>query len=248
MIEMPPPDQFGFVGTLNQMGYMTSSLDPYSKAFVEYAKDAGGTTLEVGAAYGVATIEALKGGAKVVANDLDSRHLQILKDRTPDYLRANLSLLPGRFPDDLEIFSESLSAILISRVLHFFDGPTLEHSARELFRYLRPGGKLFVVADTPYLKPFESFLPEYFQRKASGTPWPGMIDQLRQRVTQRANQLPEFFHALDSEVLTRVFQKAGFEIEKTETFAQTQYPTDIQLDGREGVGCIAVKPTRVPGS
>jgi len=241
-VTMPQPDPSGFVQTLNQMGYMTSSLDPFSREFVQYAATVQDQVLEIGAAYGVATLEALKLGATIIANDLDERHLEVLRNRAPESLRTNLSLLPGRFPTDLEITSESISAILISRVLHFFDGPTLIASAAELFRYLKPGGKLFIVADTPYLKPFESFLPTYFERKARQIPWPGFIENLRDRVTHRAGQLPDFFHALDPEVLSQLLENAGFKIEKVEIFSQSQYPLDIQLDGREGVGCIAVKP------
>jgi hypothetical protein len=49
-------------------------------------------------------------------------------------------------------------------------------------------------------------------------------------------------HFLDPEVLARVFTAAGFIIEKAATFARPEFPKDIQLDGRESVGLIAIKP------
>ena len=36
-LKMPQAEENGFIPTLNQMGYMTSSLDPFSKEFVDYA-------------------------------------------------------------------------------------------------------------------------------------------------------------------------------------------------------------------
>ena len=47
---MPKPEPNGFVRTLNNMGYMTSGLDPYSQAFVDFAPGAPGPCLDVGAA------------------------------------------------------------------------------------------------------------------------------------------------------------------------------------------------------
>lgn len=67
------------IPTLNQQGLaMTVVDDPCSRAFIDYAAQSEGWCLEVGAAYGAATIQALKQGARMVANDLGSQHLEIL--------------------------------------------------------------------------------------------------------------------------------------------------------------------------
>ena len=126
-------------------------------------------------------------------------------------------------------------------VLHFFDGALIEKSVSQLFLSLKPGGKLFIVADTPYIKPFQGFIPIYEKLKKDGAQWPGLISDLASYVPSRAPNLPGMFHALDPEVLSRVLVGAGFRIEKFGIFAQTRYPEDIQLDGREGVGCVAVR-------
>jgi hypothetical protein len=49
-------------------------------------------------------------------------------------------------------------------------------------------------------------------------------------------------HLLDPDVLRRLFSEAGFMIEECRTFARPEFPADIQLDGRESVGLIAVRP------
>ena len=93
-LDMPTPEVSGFVRTLNNMGYMTSALDPYSLAFTTFAPAAPGPALDIGAAYGIATLAALAGGARVIANDIDARHLDILSSRAPQEFRSRLVLAP----------------------------------------------------------------------------------------------------------------------------------------------------------
>lgn len=238
---MPKPEPNGFVKTLNNMGYMTSSLDVYSQAFVDFAPGAPGLALDVGAAYGVASLAALGNGARVVANDIDERHLEILKERAPSHLRARLSLIPGGFPDGIDFPSGSLGAVLICRVMHFFDGPAIERAAANVMRWLAPGGKVFAVGETPFIGTAKAFFPTYQARLKEGDPWPGIVENVGAHDPKRAGNLPSRMHLLDETTLRRVFTKAGFEIERLGTFARPEFPPDIQLDGRESVGLIGRK-------
>lgn len=240
--EMPATEASGFIRTLNNMGYMTSSLDPYSKAFIDFLSVAPGPAIDVGAAYGVATLEALATGANVIANDIDVRHLEILKSRVPLEQRARLRLLPGAFPDELNVGTETLGAALIARVLHFFDGPSIERSAVKVFQWLAPRGRVFVVAETPYLKNWSAFIPRYEARKAAGESWPGFNDDFSGIETERAKFLPGQIHHLDPDVLRRVFSNTGFTVLDVATFPRPEFPEDMRLDGRESVGLIAEKP------
>lgn len=241
ILKMPKPEPNGFVKTLNNMGFMTSTLDAFSQNFTDFSSQAPGPVLDIGAAYGVASLAALEKGARVIANDSDLRHLKILKDRTPTYLRSKLELLPGKFPEDLNIAPNSIGAVLICRVLHFLEGPAIQYAAQKLYQWIYPRGKVFVVAETPYLKNFKAFIPIYESRKAASAPWPGFIDDVMAIAPERGASLPPKMHFLDPEVLSRVFEEAGFLIERVETFARPEFPEDIQLDGRESVGMIARK-------
>jgi SAM-dependent methyltransferase len=241
-LTMPSAEPNGFIKTLNNMGYMTSTLDPFSSEFARFAGVAGGPVLDVGAAYGVATLAALAAGARVLANDVDPRHLDILAKRAPDPDRARLDLVPGEFPQGLHLGSNSLAGVLICRVLHFFSGPRIEESARAVFDWLKPGGKVFVVAETPYLRNFISFITTYERRKKSGERWPGLVTDVKSIAPDRGASLPDLMHFLDPDVLRRVFSEVGFIIERAETFARPEFPADIQYDGRESVGLIAWKP------
>jgi hypothetical protein len=237
-----PPSSGGWIPTLNNMGYMTERLqDPFSHAFVEFSTIAPGPSLDIGAAYGVATLEVLRRGGIAIANDLEEKHLEILASRTPRGLRKNLILRPGRFPDEIDFESGSLGAVLVSRVFHFFEGPLIERSARKIFSWLAEGGRVFVVAETPYTGYFIRYAPIYEERKKRGDRWPGFIEDLPKYNTSRETSLPPQMHVLDPEILTRVFHEAGFTVEKSEIFARPDFPPDIRLDGREGVGLIAVR-------
>jgi len=235
---MPEPEN-GFIKTLNRMGYMTTGLDRFSKAFVEFAPRAPGPCLDVGAAYGVATLAALAAGARVIANDLDARHLEILSERVPHEARERLTLAPGQFPDELDLAPRNLGAVLACRILHFFDGPALERAAAKLFDWTAPGGKVFIVGETPFIGTATRFMPTYLERTAAGALWPGLIEDTSVFDPGRAAQLPPLMHLLDESVLRRVFTGAGFHIERCELFARPEFPAQIQLDGRESVGLIA---------
>jgi len=232
----------GFIPTLNRMGFMTDTLDEYSLYWVQEASQAKLPVLEVGTAYGIATTQALQAGACVIANDLDPRHLQLLKESVPYALQPNLTLIVGRFPDEVTLASNSISAVLISRVLHFLDGDTIERAVAKLFDWLAPGGKAIVTAETPFLGNLADFRPIYEANRQAGERWPGWIPDVSILQTHRKEALPPQWNMLDTEVLTRTFENAGFTIERCDFFARPDYPEDLQGDGRESVGCIAVKP------
>ncbi|PIU17860.1 MAG: class I SAM-dependent methyltransferase [Elusimicrobia bacterium CG08_land_8_20_14_0_20_59_10] len=240
-LEMPKAEEGGLTNTLNSMGTMTPSPDTFSRAFIEFAPKAPGRSLDIGAAYGVATLPALSSGASVIANDIDERHLKILFNRVPQTNRSRLELVAGEFPDKLDFPAGSLGAVLICRVMHFFDGPRIERAATKVMNWLAPGGKVFVVGETPFIGTARAFFPTYEARLKAGNPWPGVVENVAAHDPKRSGSLPALFHLLDERILGRVFTAAGFGIERLELFARPDYPADIRLDGRESVGLIAIK-------
>ena len=234
-----PEAEDGFIKTLNNTGYMTVDLDRYSRAFVDASGHEQLPVMDIGAAYGVATLQALQSGANVIANDIEEKHLQVLYHRVPDADRCRLRLLCGPFPD-LDIEADSLGAALICRVLHFFDGETIERAANNLNRWIRPGGKVFVISETPFVGTLKAFASEYARRKEEGDSWPGLIIDM-QAYTARAGALPKLGNWLDVDVLTLVFSGAGFIVEHCDYFARPEFPQWLQLDGRESVGLIGRK-------
>lgn len=256
-IAMPTEDEKTgqFLKTHNPSGgFTTTPCDPVSQKFIEYAAN-GNTILEVGAAFGAATLQALAKGATVFCNDIEPNNLAVVRKR---YLKkinsektlvtgdtAKLVLVPGAFPDELAGLPKNFfDAILICRVLHFFSGNKIEQSLQQLSQHLKPGGKLFVVCETPFLKNWQQFIPEYELRVKNGLKWPGEIsNSVKFESSGRVSSLPTFVHWITKEILERSLAQSKFGIEYLSYINRNgQFPKDLILDGRESVGAIAAKP------
>ena len=219
------PDSSRFEPTLNATGFMARSLDPVSREFVNFAATtASGPALDIGAAYGVATHAALARGATVIASDIDIRHLEILESRTPDDDRSRLALLPGAFPDQLQLEASTIGTALAARVLHLFDGPQVERSAAALYRWLVPGGRVFVISAASRFLRFPELRRRFEERLKAGIPWPGFEPDVRELISGETDQLPEQVHYLSPKVLAHVFRQAGFRIEKCGFYQNPQQP------------------------
>ncbi|AUX23276.1 uncharacterized protein SOCEGT47_037990 [Sorangium cellulosum] len=241
----PMPDaRDGLVSTLNQTGLAIEHVDDeYTKAFIEFAGQAPGQALEIGTAFGAASLQVLKRNVPIIANDIEPRHLEILRERTPPALRPLLRLMPGRFPDELDLPPGSLGAVLISRVMHYMMPREIEAAVARLWSALAPGGKVFAVVDTVYLRSIQAFMPVYRERKARGDVWPGWCENFREIVVPEYRALvPESAHFLDEDTFPPFFSRAGFRIERSSFIPRPYYPDAIRLDGRESFGVIAVRP------
>lgn len=204
---------------------MVRSLDAVSREFVDCAAtNAPGPALDIGAAYGVATHAALARGASVIASDIDHRHLEILESRTPEEDRSRLTLLPGAFPDEIEIEPRAIGTALVARVLHLFDGPQVERSAEALYRWLMPGARVFVISAASRFLRFPQLRKRFEERLRTGVPWPGFEPDVRSLISSQTDQLPEQVHYLSPKVLAHVFQQAGFRIEKCGFYQKSQQP------------------------
>lgn len=237
------PDEFetGLIPTDNAMGIMTEELSPAAEAFVKMAASAMRPILDVGAAYGNATHPALAAGATVLANDLSASQLAVLARGVPARDRERLRLLPGRFPDDLEIAEGSLDGILCALVLHFLDGPGVQRAMAALHRWLAPGRAVYIAVITPSNSYYRETRAGYAQREQKGDPWPGIVDPRPLHPPRWRPQLPEMVHLFEKNTLRRVAEEAGFGIEILEYFCYRKFPEHFRTDGREYLSLIARK-------
>ncbi len=97
-LEMPEATFKHLIPTLNNMGFMAEVLDYYSEKFVSYSATIDEKVLDMGCAYGIATLAALERGAIVCACDMDERHIEILIAKTPENLKARLETIVGILP------------------------------------------------------------------------------------------------------------------------------------------------------
>jgi len=242
--EMPEAYLNGLIPTLNFTGFMVNFLDDYAREFVTLAGKTGATVLDMGCAYGVAAIAALKAGAQVVACDLEQRHLDILSGRIDDRLAARLACVEGKLPQ-IDFQPESFDAILCSRVLHFLQGSEIDLAAGKMFRWLKTGGRLILVTDTPY-GIWRNAVPEFERNRGNGARWPGAIRDLSiflpESAAGKPAKGPAFMNLLDVELLERICTEAGLTVLRSGFIDRSDLTGIGRMDGRENAGIVAVKP------
>ncbi|MET8582265.1 amino acid adenylation domain-containing protein [Streptomyces collinus] len=235
----------GMVATLNRTGVMVEHLIPYSSDFADYAGRCGGEVLDLGCAYGVASIAALERGARVVALDMERKHLDILGQRVNDEARQRLTLRQGVLPD-VDFADGRFTAVHASRVMHFLSPEDVRLTLRKMFRWLAPGGKVFLSTDSPYFGYWASKAAEYEERGRAGDPWPGYIPDVAAHFDP-AHVVggPSLINALDPEVFRRECEAAGFVVERAGYFGAVgvdQGAYGAPGPDMEHVGIIARKP------
>lgn len=236
---LPESPVEGLVPTMNNTGWMTETLDEVSRGFAAFAGQIDDEVLDIGCAYGIATLAALERGARVLACDMEPGHLEVLLRRVPEAARDRFRVTPGVLPG-VDFEPESFGAILASRVLHFLDGAGVEESIRKTHDWLKPGGRLFLVVDSPYTGPWRTKAADYERRKAAGEAWPGYIDNYAQFLPPGTDpdKHPRYIHPMDPDIITRVCEHAGFKVLEARFLGGGgKHSTD-----RDHAGLIAEKP------
>ncbi len=174
---------------------------------------------------------------------MDERHLVELEETAKERGFTKLKTIAAKFPSGLNFAANSFRKILICRVLHFFKGKDIKSSLKEVYDWLEPGGELYVVCETTYLTNWRTFIPEYEKRKAEGEAYLGEITDPKNWENTWSDNLPEFVHWLDTEILTRLFEEAGFDVVEVGYINRAgQFPESLLLNGRESVGIIGRRP------
>jgi SAM-dependent methyltransferase len=251
-LTLPSPEEDGRIQTLNEKGAESPFFDQATREFMGFA--AGKKVLEVGGAYGRVMREVLKNHPDTVyhLNDLDPRHLWIAARMAVSAGLAHKALENARFrqgniatlkPTDL------YDGILVARVLHFFSPSQMKAAPVNLFAMLKPGGRIYVVAITPYVKRYKAFIPEYERRVARGHPYPGYVTSLKtwldekSTTPQQARSISkEPFMFLDSDRLGLFFKEAGFRVLTCQMVDLGYTSPSWSLDHRENVILTAEKP------
>ena len=141
--------------TLNSQGYMLADLHKISRAFVEFSSLAPGPVLDIGTANGYVALEALKRGASVIANDMESKHLENLRRRVPKKDLKRISFVVGQVPWKVSISHYSLGAVLASGVLHYLSPIDFSFAIKNIATWLKSGGKFFLATPSPYTNVYQ---------------------------------------------------------------------------------------------
>ena len=191
---------------------MSPALDPLSIRFASGARASKSTVLDIGCGMGIATVAALARGAHVMAVDPDEEMLRELIARTPPVQFPRLKVRVARLPE-LNFKFAHFSAVHVSRVLQFLDGPALRRSFGNFFRWLYPEGRLYISALSPVGPFWRPLHPEYSQRALAREPWPGYFESAADYFPDWSDEAAAV-HLLDERVLRRELEAAGFVIEE----------------------------------
>lgn len=235
-----PQDAINPLSTLNSQGYMLTYLHELSQAFVEYSAMAPGPVLDIGTAYGFVALEALKRGAHVIANDLDSRHLEDLSSRVPKNDLKRISYAVGRVPGEVSLSPNSLGAVLASGVLHYLSPLDFSLALHNIRTWLKPGGKFFLAGPTPYTNLYQKFFPTFKKNRALNEQWPGYIEDSSEILPAFFSNVPKSIYLIDEEFITANLEENGFEIEAMDFFDIT-LPTTQFKKQTNVLGVIARK-------
>lgn len=253
-LSLPPVSWYkeeDVIPTMNQKGYMYTSMDSITEEFIARVISIDGRHLEVGAAYGNVTIEALRRGCKhYIANDLDLRHLKILARRIqeehPDLIE-NLQIILGDYPSGIQLEAGTIDSILIARVLHFFSPDKILEVAKNAHKLLKPGGKIYILCVSPYTQVFKNFIPTFELSKRNGQKYYGYTTEKEKYLSteilrgKAINGLESGeFTFFDVDSFSEYFDKSNFIIEKA-IYLPYEEKSIFRLDGRERTGAVIIK-------
>ena len=222
VVEIPKPAPDGRIRTITSMGYATPELLGPSAEFVEFASHCDKPVLDGGAAYGATTIAALKKGATVIANEIDQKFLDLIvkNEQLTEEDRKHLYLKLGKLPKEVDFPENSLGAVHMARVIHFFTPEEIEELFSKIYKWLVPKGRFYVMVSSPYQYCTPNFAETYDKRYNEGVEWPGVINDFvfNGNGNESTNSKPKLHHAIDPRVLFRVATKHGFIIKKVELY------------------------------
>jgi len=254
---IPLPESDYRIQTLNRRGATSPVLDRLTLEFMEFSKYK--RVLEIGGAYGKVMIEVLKKHPNTVyhLNDIEEKHLFIaaneaILQKIEESALKNIRLLAFDISEKTDVeehdIIEKYDAILVARVLHFLSPFQITIAIKNLYNMLKSEGRVYVIAVSPYVKRYESFIPEYERRLANNEQFPGYVESLQKWLNKdvtSASQIASIsegpFMFFDKNFLETIFQKNNFKIKKCEFMELGYYSTSWSLDDREYVTLVAEK-------
>ncbi|EGD76883.1 hypothetical protein PTSG_08230 [Salpingoeca rosetta] len=245
----PETPHSNYTVTSNRCGMMSNEPSAFMHTWIARAEsNPQQPMMDIGCAYGVATLGALEKGARVIAIDLEPNHLASVQTAAQhrNIPKARLRCIEGGVPETLaELRSGSVSHVLAANVFHFLSPTALTRTLKSLHRVMASESFLHIQVDSPFMRGLGAFYYVYALRKFLGHHFPGYlpIPESLQR-----HMFPDYLHVrryqvMDADVLRAAVERAGFEIVRAgyEPVDDESDILGISLDGRESTVVVAVK-------
>ncbi len=226
-LQLPAPDEFNRFQTLNGMGKVDPQTNPTVDAFVQWAAEKAPRApegslyrdqmhvLEIGGGFGFVGRRILEKGAFLLFNDASPEHCEIADQFVFPLVEkvdpSQQHTLPGKFPQELDLSHLKAFFPIVGvgafQMLHFQRPKEIRAFFDAVWDLLRPGGRFFITAGTPWNRAFRGFPSRYREKKARflrspsmEIPFPGEMENAWDYLPQ--GQYPSYFHALDGDTLS----------------------------------------------
>ncbi len=185
------------------------------------------TIMDIGGAIGIQAFPLLTAGAKVTVVDLSDTDLKKLTDSIPHDLRQNLETITANFPNSTNLnrqdWKNKFNIILMSHVAHYLTGDELRTGIQSIWKWLKPGGRLFFQALTPYSNPYAWRMFQDEEAQKQGAEWPGYFTESEKidfknqfpekNVTMfDKHSMPNSGHPISPQIIQRELENNGFEV------------------------------------
>lgn len=119
----------------------------FALSMTEYLP-ATGKVLDIGCGQGQDSTFFAEHGLEVIGSDLSSEGINYAKQRLPEELKERVVFVEGDVSKPLPYENESLDIVYSHLALHYFDKETTQRIFDEIYRVLKPGGKIIVLMNS----------------------------------------------------------------------------------------------------
>ncbi len=245
----------GQIATRTKRGMQMAKPSPLLKIWLDSA-DGVHPLVDIGCAYGINTLEAVRQGIATIGIDLGEEHFPLLRELyhelTSNSLRplGSLQLISASVLEPLPIDDASLAGIVMGEVLHFIPGDAAAGVFKQLYAKLIPGGTLCLhgahLDGMAAMINGPTILEEIERKRLAGVRWPGemtdvslFMNNILQPLDFPDNAKPDFFHVFSLEQVRALAEEAGFEIVSLAAAMHPGYPefmrtstSNLQLHAR----------------
>jgi ubiquinone/menaquinone biosynthesis C-methylase UbiE len=126
---------------------------------------------------------------------------------------------------------------MVHRTLPLFKGKDIESILKNSYRWLKAGGRLYIVAMSKDHIAFRDKI-----KYKSSKRWPGEdLVVVKKHLPDQAYALPKRLHVMSIDTLVKELEKLGFQVERVGEVSLKNVGTETNRDGKEAVGLIAIK-------